>query len=279
MKHAPSLVAEPPGLAGWRAAHPEDDQASEDEARVVWQRFKDSGHAYTELVDALLERQQGLCGYCEQRLTKADGTRVSNDYQVEHVQPKSGGSGRTLAWENLLACCGGGTYPHHRDPTRHRRDPRRGLNDSCGQTKRDDELPPGCDPRTFPWREAIVFIELDGRMRPDEAACARAGIDPETLRHAIDVTLDLNCERLRMAREQCITTLNGSVVDVFAWALELAPNLPKTEANALLMSLAGGRLRPDAHGHLCRFWSTERQYLGPPAEAWIASNAARLHFD
>ena len=54
----------------------------------------------------------------EQRLVDGAGALISNDYQVEHVEPKSGALGRVLDWRNLALACGGGTYRHHQDPSR-----------------------------------------------------------------------------------------------------------------------------------------------------------------
>ncbi|MEX1363567.1 MAG: hypothetical protein AB1Z98_10595 [Nannocystaceae bacterium] len=109
MKRVPALLAEPIGLAQWRAEHPADDHAAGDDATDVWERFRSSGDAYQQLLQDLLQRQQGLCGYCEQRLTKDGGDPVHADYQVEHVQAKSAAAGLALDWNNLMACCGGGT--------------------------------------------------------------------------------------------------------------------------------------------------------------------------
>jgi len=267
MKRVPGLVDEPPGLAQWRAEHPEE---------------RNSAKAYRELVQALVLRQQGLCAYCEQRLTSAGeegGSLIVNDYQVEHVQAKSGGEGRTLDWRNLMLCCGGGTWPHHRDSTRHGRGRRSDFNTSCGQVKNDDDLRSGCDPRSWPWREALVEVGLDGRIRADPSACERAGIDPRDLDDTINNTLGLNNERLRTARQSVVENILGWVVPLLEEMIENSPNIPENVAANVRRELVGGRLRPDVHGHLNRFWTTERCYLGEPAEHWIRDNARLIHFE
>lgn len=274
MKRVPSLTAEPSALVAWRADDPVDERVTE--GASTWERFKAERHAYTELVQALLARQQGLCGYCEQRLTDERGLLVFGDYQVEHVLAKSGGSGRALDWTNLMLCCGGGTYKHHADPTRYVPGARAVINESCGQAKGARDLPKECDPRTLPWQEMLVTITLDGRMRARRDACERAGIDPEALDQSIEC-LKLNCERLRVRREALAVGLARWVTALWDEALRES-RLTEAESVAIVTLLAGGRLRPNAHGHLPRFWSTERQYLGELAEAWIHEHARDLHF-
>jgi uncharacterized protein (TIGR02646 family) len=240
MKRVPVLEDEPAELAQWRAANPEDDASTGSNAKGAWDRFKSSG-AYRPLVDRLMARQQGLCGYCEQRLYDDGRPLVVNDYQVEHVLAKSGGSGRVLDWQNFLLCCGGGTWKHQRDPTRYHPSPRGKTNVSCGQAKGDVDIDASCDPRSLPWHEPVVRVDIDGRMRPDEDACRRLGIDPE--------------------------------------ALFAASHLPADRLDVAFQLFVEGRLRPNQRGCLRRFWTTERVYLGAAAEAWIRENPGLLHFE
>lgn len=283
MKRVPSLLTEPAGLSHWRAENPAEDQSTGDEAGRAWQRFKDAGLPYQELLETLIERQQGLCGYCEQRVTRDDASRVPNDYQVEHVEAKSSGTGRTLDWRNLMLCCGGGTWPHHvstdsrraSDTTRYLRPTR--DNTSCGQAKGDEALPNGCDPRVFSWQKSLVGVGIDGVMRAQPAACQQAGVNPAELDEAINTRLNLNCERLRLARQAVAENL-------VEWLLKLEDellvqlHLTDDETRRHRGMIVAGRLRPDKHGHLRRFWTTERHFLGDLAEAWVCDHAAELHF-
>lgn len=91
--------------------------------------------------------------------------------------------------------------------------------------------------------------------------------------------LGLNCERLKLARGEVARQISKWVVEVFEEALRLSPNLTEDDAVSIRELLAGGRLRPDKQGHLRPFWSTERVYLGPLAEAWISKHPDLLHFD
>lgn len=276
MKRVPTLEDEPAELAQWRADNPADDGSLGADAKDAWERLKSSG-AHRTVVELLLELQQGLCGYCEQRICDNDGRLVVNDYQVEHVLAKSGGAGRVLAWRNFLLCCGGGTWKHHKDITRYDPSGRSPMNVSCGQAKGDANIDCSCDPRSLPWREPVVRIDVDGRLRPDEAACTRAGIDPAVLGHVVDVVLSLNCERLRVARRKEIQNLDGWLTPLVDEILASSHLSAGKRALALQLHIEG-RLGPDRNGYLRRFWTTERLYLREEAEAWIRDNATRLRF-
>lgn len=270
MKHAPRLPSEPPGLIRFRCENKVDD-VPPSEAGSTWDRFRDAP-AFREVREKLVAAQGGLCIYCEQRLTNEGGQLLPNDQQLEHVLPKSGGVGRTLDWKNLALCCSGGTYPHHEDATR-RYAGNAGV--SCGQSKDDRELGSGCDPRGFPCLPRLVEVGLDGTLSPIAASCASVGIDSAELDRTINVTLNLNCERLKVARRKVADNIRAWIVGL---AAELLRNSTlTTEQRAAFMTLVvAGRLQPDAHAHLRAFWTTERQYLEPWSETWIVSNLTLL---
>jgi uncharacterized protein (TIGR02646 family) len=276
MKHVAILDAEPAELAAWRTENPEDDRATDTNATEAWERFKSSG-AYMALVRQLLTRQQGLCAYCEQRLCRPDGSLAVNDYQVEHVLAKSGGPGRVLYWQNLMLCCGGGTWKHHKDASRYLLAPRGKKNVSCGQAKGDADIDGPCDPRSLPWQEPIVRVDIDGRMRPDPEACRRHGIDTDALGRVIQEVLALNCERLRIARQEAVKRIEEELNVLFEWLFDES-HLPEDRLEQAYQFLVEGRLRPDPHRNLRRFWTTERIYLGKAAEAWIHANKELFYF-
>lgn len=275
MKHVRALTAEPPLLAQYRASYPAEEQRPANQATAAWNAFKSDVPAYQELLVKLAERQQGLCIYCEQRLVDAnrpiDGNGkvvfVSNDYQVEHVQAKSGAKGRVLEWPNLALACSGGTYPHHSDLSRVYTN---ALNTSCGQTKGDGDLPPRCDPRTFPLTNALVEVGIDGSLSINAQNCAAAGVTTHDAEGAIKL-LNLNCERLRKARQDRRDNVNAWVVPLLAELL-VATHLGPHQRQQMLDLLIAGRLQPDPSGYLRASWSAERCALGPDAETWIANN-------
>jgi uncharacterized protein (TIGR02646 family) len=265
VKHVPPLTAEPPSLAAYRASNPADAAAPGTMAAAVWSRFRDDP-AYRVARAQLLERQQGLCGYCEQRLTSDTGELNMLDQQIEHVLSKSGAAGRTLDWKNFMLCCGGGT-----------RAPRvAGQNNvSCGQFKGDGDLGPGCDPRTFPCTPKLIDVGLDGKLSANRAACAAAGRDPLELERTLNEVLNLNCERLRSAREKVIDNLLNWQVPLLKTQLE-GSHLRADQVAEFQQLLVAGRLQPDSHGHLRAFWTTERHYLDPWSSEWIARNEPLL---
>lgn len=275
MKHVRALNGEPSLLAQYRTTYPTEDPRPASEAAATWDGFKTDQAAYKELLAKLAEAQQGLCIYCEQRLV--DATRpvdeqgnvvfVTNDYQVEHVQAKSGAVGRVLDWRNLALACGGGTYRHHSDSSRVYTN---SLSTSCGQTKGDSDLPQGCDPRAFPLTDALVEVGIDGSLSVNTQNCAAAGVATTDVEAAISL-LNLDCERLRKTRQDRRDNVNKWVVPLLAELL-VAAHLVPAQRHQMLSLLIAGRLQPDAWGHLRAWWSTERCALGPDAETWISNN-------
>lgn len=268
MKHVPRLGEEPEQLKTYRAAYPEDAKAKGEDAKRVWNRFRDDP-AYKDLRDQLVARQQGLCGYCEQRLTRKDGALITTDQQVEHVCAKSGGDERTLDWTNLMLCCSGGTNPHHDDPSRKKAS----ASESCGQSKLARELGKGCDPRDFPLLKGLVRVGIDGRLFADIANCFEAGVNPTVLDETLNDVLQLNCERLRMAREKTRACVAGENLWLTEQLLSRG-NYNAAQKQALIDLVVAGRLQPDPHGHLNAFWTTERQALEPWSDDWLSRNEA-----
>ena len=173
-----------------------------------WDRFRShrAGHAYREVIEALTSLQHGLCGYCEIGL-------VELDRQVEHVVPQRGaqqGAGRTLDVTNLMACCRGGTNPlfaldilAHED--RYLKPLNR--NQSCGQKKGREERVDLVDPRDLPALPSLTRVLDDGAIEADPEACVSMGVSANRVTLTIEV-LNLNAERLRLARERRWSALN-----------------------------------------------------------------------
>jgi uncharacterized protein (TIGR02646 family) len=265
MKHVRALASEPPLLAHYRATYPHEEVRPASEAKATWEGFKTDLPAYREVLARLMEKQQGLCIYCEQRLADGSGQLVTNDYQVEHVLAKSKAAGRVLDWHNLALACCGGTYPHHLDPSRAYST---ANNTSCGQAKGDSELPNGCDPRSFPLLDAVLEVGLDGKLEVNSAHCQSAAIELDDVKNAI-ARLGLDCERLRKARQDSRDNVNGWMVSLLEGLLS-ATHLDSTQRQLMLGLVIAGRLQPDASGCLRAWWSTERCALGPDAETWIS---------
>lgn len=264
MKHVRRLAAQPLRLKQYCLEHPAEPLRPANEADAAWTTFKRDKASYTELLTQLTRIQQGLCIYCEQRLVDQDGNHVPMDYQVEHVQPKSGAVGRVLDWTNLALACCGGTYKHHSDVSR-KYDSKENV--SCGQLKEDRTL--GCDPRDLPLLDPVIEVGLDGRLSINTLNCARAGLSPEIVHNGISL-LNLNCERLRKKRQDIAD--NARSWFHFMLAEIVTSPLTHAEQQAALDILVARRLRPDSLGNLPAFWSAERSAIGVPAETWLATH-------
>lgn len=279
MKHVPRLPSEPVGLAAYRQKNPADYAAPSEEAGAVWNRFRDDLE-YKELLKALVDIQQGLCVYCEQRLVDPYGALHTMDRQIEHVDPKSGASGRVLDWQNLAAACCGGTYGFLQEPSRYYKDRKdkypnarksREINESCGQRKGDRALGRGCDPRTFTPMARLMDLGLDGTLSANPDACTSQGLVAADLQDTIDEVLNLNCERLRVARQEIADNIRAWFVPILEALLD-GSHLTAAQQQQQQGLLTAGRLQPDEDGYLRAFWTTERCALG--ADAWVARNLA-----
>lgn len=273
MKRVPRLHAEPPLLRTFRTNRSRTQNLNLRRRRLnatsLWNMFKRfmQKDAYRELRDRLRMRQQGLCVYCEQRLVDSVGNLVGNDYQVEHILAKSGAINRVLDWTNLALACMGGIYDTHTESSRFNPALGRNLNISCGQKKDNINFPCGIDPRDFPLLDALVFVKGNGELVVNAANCASAGIEERELTCVINGVLNLNCERLRMARQNVYSNINNLFNSIMNDV-----SLDGDEKNQLIEYIVSSRLSPDSYGYLIAFWSTERSALREAAEQWIASN-------
>lgn len=255
MKPIRGLAEAPAGLDDFVHQFPEERD---------WEAFKNhnGGSSCKELLKILVDVQHGLCCYCEIDLRELD-------WQVEHFHPKrdrTADLNHTTTYGNLMAaCCGGGRIDiwgdrnpraDARDPMRHR-DPTRD-NLSCGQAKDHHERhTPGTtviDPRGLPTAASIMRVALDGRLEPDETACAAAGFDPAHVRDTIRL-LGLNCERLRVSRADRLQNLGAMFNDMDA---------------EVLIAAARRDLLPDQEGRLPRFFTTTRSFFREAAERVLA---------
>ena len=237
MKRIRRLLDRTPGLADYLEV--EGQNAS-------WDRFRshDAGQAYRGLIEELTNLQHGLCGYCEIGLTELDR-------QVEHFVPQSDpaqGALLALDFRNLLACCKGGTAPRsdadrYVKPVKHNR--------SCGEAKGDRMNGEFVDPRELPALPSLTRVLDDGRMEADAEACTSAGVVANHVTRTIEM-LNLNAERLRIARERRWRALNDE------WGELLGDPEEMNRAVRSELLPAGGRLQ--------KLFTTSRCYFGPVGE-------------
>lgn len=225
-----------------------------------WNGFRDhnQGTSYIELMEALVDVQHRLCGYCEIALTEIDR-------QIEHVIPRSDaqyGEARELDIANMIACCKGGTASAHA-PSEKSRDENRYLkpvrdNMSCGQAKEDRNEPEFVDPHALPAVPSVVKVMVNGRIEVDEKVCRSEGISAIRVCRTIEI-LNLDARRLRSAREKQWSTLEQETNEIED---PIDPKLMHAWIRAVLM--------PDDKGRLAPFFTTNRSYFGSLAESVLA---------
>lgn len=203
MKHAALLSTAPPGLASFTAALP-----GERSWRVFHQEHR---AAYDEVINALEQRQRGICAFCELSLHTDTPTPAR---QVEHWRPKSLDQTSTTNYTfdvfNFHASCLGGSSAHHKPPFRIGvKDPQSNL--SCGQKKEDIDPaslhPAPYRPSDLPITPILFRYGVDGIISPSPDAPTN-GYDLDRLQATIDL-LGLNCDRLVQARLSIMEDLDA----------------------------------------------------------------------
>jgi len=246
MKHVPRLPSEPSGLAQYRALVAKRARNGQN---PDWDHFREQAYeAYCELLNALAACQQGLCMYCEKRITDDQGNRCAGACEVEHVVPKSVNPAGTLDWTNLGMSCR----------------PTKNSARGCGQAKGSKHLPQACDPRDIPLIPLLVIVKADGTMLPDHDGCKAVGISPKSMALTIDV-LNINCESLRQERQNILREIRSQMKTLESYG--------EHELLAQMPEVVRERLKPDANGHLASRWTTIRYAYREWAEEYIAKNA------
>ena len=220
-----------------------------------WVGFRNhsTGASYRQLVEALMDIQHGLCGYCE-----IDIDIDERDRQVEHVLPQSDpqrGAACALDHANMIACCKGGTL-RTEDDERRRAPVRR--NRSCGEAKGDLVDADFIDPRTLPALPSLLRVSFNGRIEADTDECKAHGIGSARVEKTIGI-LGLNVERLRVALEKHWQALNMSWESHF-------------DDSQVLEAAARNELLPDEENHLPRFFTTNRSYFKAYEESILAES-------
>lgn len=240
MKRIRRLDEPTPGLSDYRAR-----------GVPTWRGFRRyrAGAAYRELRSALTVTQRGLCGYCEIPLAEAGA-------EIEHVLPRSAGplgTANTLVVANLMASCPGGTDRSAPPDAYLAPIPE---NQSCGAAKGRQTDPAFLDPRRLPLMPSLFHVVYDGRIAPNESACAAVGIPVSRVAVTIRM-LGLDVERLRKARAR-------------QWVRLLSTWESVADDPVALTRAAREALMPDADGVLDGFFTTARSYFHKVAEPVLA---------
>ena len=180
------------------------------------------------------DEQGGLCGYCECRLTEADGTLRRGCSQLDHVQPRHPFEDLIFEWDNLILSC---PCKEHCD---HHKGNEVGIIDPHKE-----------DPRKF------ITFALDELRRPHKvSAVARLGLDDTSknrANHTINV-LALDAQDLQRKRYERYCSLNAPqrLKDLMEGVEgdEILMPLAREEAMSLLEEIEEGEF-PSAMRAIC----------------------------
>lgn len=164
-----------------------------------WTAFKnEEQEMYGQIKTKLLDNQQGLCAFCECKLT-------DNNREIEHFQPKS----QTTVTQDWTICFGNYTLSCKGRRSTH-------DDDHCGHLK-DNMNPEGnilC-PYDLPDFPLVKLVSTDKKIRlvPDTTACRKAGIGVERVQLSLDY-LGLNCKTLCESRWEVWNSLLDQIADI-----------------------------------------------------------------
>ena len=237
--------AEPKLLESYRKGNPGNS----------WSQCKRDTDRRDEIHDQLRLDQGGLCAYCEIDLKPKNATEAA-DFRVEHFHPKSDSltlRNWHLEWQNLLACCHGGSRSdvveaNSRFTSPHSCDVPKGENNWDNVIFNPLHLP--ASPCLFQFNRADVAISVN------TANCEQAGLGAGMAQATID-KLNLDAIRLRNLRKPVLDQVN----------LQLRTMTANGEdVNQARTRLAQALLKKDNDGNWPAFFSAIRGYLGEAAE-------------
>jgi uncharacterized protein (TIGR02646 family) len=236
---------EPDKLEKYRLARPTN----------TWDQCARNKNRRDQIQQQLRLDQGGLCAYCEIDLKPKNALEAA-DFRVEHFHPKSDTStphNWHLDWQNLLACCHGGSRSDivdagNRFSSPHSCDVPKGENNWDNVIFNPLYLPPS--PSLF------RFNRADGAISVNTANCNQAGLGVDRAQATID-NLNLDAVRLRNLRKPVLDRLN----------LQLRAMIVSGEdINQARTRLAQALLKKDNDGNWPAFFSAIRDYLGEAAE-------------
>lgn len=221
----------------------------------TWEQCSRNKNRRIQIQDQLKLDQGGLCAYCEINLVPANATDAA-DFRVEHFHPKTDVSTSHnwhLDWQNLLACCHGGSRPDVADSANRHTSP----DHSCDVPKKDNDWDNIIlNPLHLPNSPCLFKFHRNGSVKVNITHCQAAGVDEIKAQATID-NLRLDAVRLRNFREKLLNNLNDQLQNMVSTGYTVE------EARMLL---AKTELKKNVHGYWPAFFSAIRNYLGEAAE-------------
>lgn len=236
---------EPEKLKQYRQSNPSN----------AWNQCTKDFERKKQIQDQLKLDQGGLCAYCEIDLKPANNADTA-DFRVEHFHPKEDSSTYNwhLDWQNLLACCHGGSRTDVVDAANRHTSPDHSCDVPKSKKVLDDII---LNPLNLPAYPCLFkFNRADGSISVNVAVCQQAGVDEGKAQATID-ELRLDAKRLRDLREPILKKLNDQLRDMVR-----AGETPQMAR----MRLAKAMLKKNADGFWPAFFSAIRDYLGTEAE-------------
>lgn len=238
--------AEPDKLKQYRQLNPTN----------TWEQCRRNKNCRVQIQDQLKLDQGGLCAYCEIDLKPADGNDAA-DLRIEHFHPKTDASTQHnwhLDWQNLLACCHGGSRSDVVDSTSRYTSPDHSCDVPKGQNDWDNIILNPLHLPAFPC--PFKFNRTDGSISVNVTHCQQAGVDEGKAQATID-NLRLDAKRLRDLRKPVLDELNEQLRKMV---------LTGYTVEEARIRLTKAVLKKDNHGHWPVFFSAIRSYLGAAAE-------------
>lgn len=245
---------EPARLARYRQKNPAG----------TWEQFCTVKKRKAAVQQMLRVDQGGICAYCEIDLRERD-QQGEADFRVEHFHPKSdkaSGHNWALDWDNLLACCHGGSRPDVSE-AKERFEEIHALR-TCDVLKADHNWDTNVlNPLHLP-ADVCVFTcprTSGGKLTLSQQAHDDDRIDNQRAQQTLDWH-NLNAMRLSNLRAAVLNKLNDDLREKITEGMTIA----KARAD-----LARRHLRQDQDGNWPAFFSAIRSYLGREAELHLQS--------
>ncbi len=248
---------EPDSLKGYRERFPDNSWKQCTQGGTTPTRKREVRERRQQIQQQLRADQGGLCAYCEIDLRPAVADEGVADLRVEHFHPKSDPAGAHnwhLDWQNLLACCHGGSRPDVVEASARHSTPDHSCDVPKGEHDWDHLILNPLQLPAFPC--LFSYQRTDGAIQVNREHCQQAEVDENKAQATID-NLRLDADRLRYLRKGELDRINELLSNLVQQGMPL---------KAARERLARALLRKDSQQQWPKFFSAIRSYLGSAAE-------------